>query len=55
VQTWGTVLSFAAGVMNGWDSLAYPIVLNFQGMMVATTTDTVTLRNYTVVRYPHVP
>ena len=52
IQTWGTQLGFAAGVMNASDSLAYPIVLSFQGRMAAPTTDTVTLRNFTVVRYP---
>ncbi|HVN03428.1 MAG TPA: hypothetical protein VMT86_03360 [Bryobacteraceae bacterium] len=51
-QSWGTVLGFAAGVLNAYDSLSYPITLAFKGQMVATTTDTVTLRNYTVLRYP---
>jgi len=52
VQSWGTVLGFAASVMNGYDSLSYPLTLAFQGQMAATTTDTVTLRNLSVVRYP---
>jgi hypothetical protein len=52
VQSWGTVLGFAAAVMNGYDSLLYPIVLSFQGEMAATTTDTVTLRNFSVILYP---
>jgi hypothetical protein len=52
VQSWGTVLGLAAGVLNAYDSLAYPLVLAFQGQMAATTTDTVTLRNFSVVRYP---
>jgi len=52
VQSWGTVLGLAAGVLNGYDSLAYPLVLAFQGQMAATTTDTLTLRNFSVVRYP---
>jgi hypothetical protein len=52
IQTWGTLLGFAAGVMNAYDSLSYPIIVAFQGQMAATTTDTVTLRNVTVVRYP---
>jgi len=52
VQSWGTVLGLAAGVLNAYDSLSYPIVLAFQGQMAATTTDTVTLRNFSVVRYP---
>lgn len=55
VQSWGAVLSFAAGVLNGWDALAYPIVLAFQANLASTTTDTVTLRNFSVVRYPKTP
>jgi hypothetical protein len=55
VQSWGTVLGFSAGVLNAWDSLAYPILLAFQGNLAAVTTDTVTLRNFTVVRYPKAP
>lgn len=55
VQSWGTVMNFAAGVLNGYDSLSYPLVLAFQGKMAATTTDTVTLRNFSVVRYPKAP
>jgi hypothetical protein len=52
VQSWGTMLGLAAGVLNAYDSLSYTIVLAFQGQMAATTTDTVTLRNFSVVRYP---
>lgn len=52
VQSWGAVLGFAAGVLNAYDSLSYPLVLAFEGQMAAATTDTVTLRNFSVVRYP---
>ncbi len=52
VQTWGTVLGLSAAVLNAYDLLSFPLVLAFQGQMSATTTDTVTLRNFTVVRYP---
>lgn len=55
VQSWGTVMGFATGVLNGYDLLSYPIVLAFQGKMAAITTDTVTLRNFSVVLYPKVP
>ncbi len=55
VQSWGTVLGFATGVLNAWDSLNYPITLTFQGNMAAPTTDTVTLRNFSAVRYPKTP
>jgi hypothetical protein len=46
------MLGLAAGVANAYDSLSYNMVLAFQGQMAATTTDTVTLRNFSVVRYP---
>ncbi len=55
VQSWGTMLPPAAGVLNAYDSLSYPLVLAFQGQMAAATTDTVTLRNFTVTRYPATP
>ena len=55
VQSWGTVLGFAASVLDGYDSLSFPIVLNFQAEMAASTTDTVTLRNFTVVRDQKTP
>jgi hypothetical protein len=52
VQSWGTMLGFSASVLNAYDSLQFPLTLAFQGQMAATTTDTVTLRNFTVVLYP---
>lgn len=55
VQSWGTLLSFATGVLNGWDSPNYSIIVALQGKMAAPTKDTMTLRNYTVVRYPKAP
>jgi len=55
VETWGTVLGLANGLLNGYDSFSYPIVLTFQARMAATTTDTVTLRNFTVVHVPKTP
>ncbi|HLY20078.1 MAG TPA: hypothetical protein VKR61_22780 [Bryobacteraceae bacterium] len=52
VQSWGTVLGFSAAVFNAYDSLQFPLLLAFQGQMAATTTDTITLRNFSVIRYP---
>jgi hypothetical protein len=52
VQSWGTVLGLGAGVLNAYDSLNFTITLAFQAQMAGTTTDTVTLRNFTAVRYP---
>ncbi|MGA2435899.1 MAG: hypothetical protein ABSG25_11495 [Bryobacteraceae bacterium] len=51
-ESWGTVLaaSFSAG--SAGDSIAAPITVALDGRMAAATSDTVTLRNFTVIRYP---
>ncbi len=51
-ESWGTVLAFAASVGNATDSVAGTLTINFQMKMAQTTTDTITLSNFTVVRYP---
>jgi hypothetical protein len=51
-ESWGTVLAYAASVGNATDSVAGALTINFQMKMAQTTTDTVTLTNFTVVRYP---
>ncbi|MFN7993997.1 MAG: hypothetical protein U0Q18_10365 [Bryobacteraceae bacterium] len=55
VQSWGTVLSLGSGILSAGDSIAYPLALTFQAKMASAATDTATLRNFTVVRYPKVP
>lgn len=52
VQSWGPALAAAFAAGTAPDSLAGTIVVSFLGKMAGTTTDTVTLRNFTVVRYP---
>ncbi len=52
VQTWGSALTLAAGVGLATDSLASPLTVDFRGHMQSSTAETVTLRNFTVVRYP---
>ncbi len=52
VQSWGAALSLASGTGNATDSLASPLVIDLRGWFSSSTTDTVTLRNYTVIRYP---
>ena len=52
VQSWGSNLALEAAAGEANDPLAIPIAVDFLGRMEATTTDTVTLRNFTVVRYP---
>ncbi len=51
-ESWGTVLAYAASVGNAADSVAGALTINFQMKMAQTTTDTITLTNFTVVRYP---
>jgi hypothetical protein len=50
-QSWGTSLAFAAGVVNAADAYTGGITVDFQGK-VGSGSDTLTLRNYTVVRLP---
>jgi hypothetical protein len=49
-QSWGTALAFAAGVGVASDDFTAGLTIDFQGM-VAQAADTLTLKNYTVVRY----
>ena len=50
-QSWGTVLPLGTGVGSAADDFTAGLTLDFQAM-VAQAGDTVTLKNYTVVRYP---
>lgn len=51
-QIWGTNLAMITEIGASSESLASPITIDFQGSMASATTDSVTLRNFTVVRYP---
>lgn len=51
-QSWGSALAFAADVKSATDSLLANLTIDFRGAMSGTGTDTVTLRNFTVLRYP---
>jgi hypothetical protein len=51
-ESWGTSLGFAAGLTNAADDTLPPMIIDFQAKMLQATTETVTLRNFTVVRYP---
>jgi hypothetical protein len=50
-QTWGAVLPFSVTAGNATDSYTSGLTVDFQGML-AQTGDTLTLANYTVVRFP---
>jgi hypothetical protein len=49
-QSWGAVLPFAAGVAGASDTYASGLTIDFQAS--SASGDTVTLRNYSVVRIP---
>jgi hypothetical protein len=51
-ESWGAGLAFAAGAGSATDSLTAPLTIGFFGRLLAAATDTVTLRNFTVIRYP---
>ena len=51
-ESWGAVLGYAASVTNATDNIVPPVIVDFQAQMLQATTETVTLRNFTVVRYP---
>jgi hypothetical protein len=50
-QSWGTVLPFSAILGSATDSYTGGLTIDFQGML-AQTGDTLTLANYTVLRFP---
>jgi hypothetical protein len=50
-QTWGALLSFSTTVGSATDAYTNGLTVDFQGML-AQTGDTLTLANYTVVRFP---
>ncbi len=51
-QNWGVTAAFAASVGTTADTGSAGVVIDFLGTMAATTTDTLTLRQFTVLRYP---
>jgi hypothetical protein len=50
-QSWGTSLAFAAGLGTSTDTYSAGITVSFQAL-TALTAETVTLRNFTVTRFP---
>lgn len=51
-QSWGNSLSFAASVGATTADTTQNLTISFRGSMSTTTTDTVNLSNFTVIRYP---
>ncbi len=51
-QSWGTILPISAGMGNSNDAAASGVIIEFLGRMSAAGSDTVTLSNFSVIRYP---
>ena len=51
-QSWGSSLSLANGVGTAAADLSQNLTITLNGAMTGTTTDTLTLLNLTVIRYP---
>jgi hypothetical protein len=51
-QTWGIGLSLATNAGTSGEDTAQALRVSVRGQMAGTTSDTVFLRNYTVIRYP---
>jgi hypothetical protein len=51
-QTWGNILSFVASAGVTSEDTSQALTISFRGQMAGSTSDTVILRNFTVIRYP---
>jgi hypothetical protein len=51
-QSWGTATSMATAAGAASDSIASAITVTFSGQLTSASSDTVSLRNFTVIRYP---
>jgi hypothetical protein len=51
-QSWGSSLAFQAALGLASGNTSLNLTISFLGQMSATTSDTLTLANFTVVRYP---
>ena len=52
MQTWGTALTLESKIAPATDPLNADISVDFLGAMNASSSDSVSLQNYTVIRYP---
>jgi hypothetical protein len=52
VQSWGSFLGIAYAAGTATDVFSSPLTLSFLADFASSTSDTVTLRNFTVIRYP---
>jgi len=51
-QSWGSSSSLSTAMGNATDNFSGAVTIDFRGQTVASTSDTVTLRSFTVIRHP---
>jgi hypothetical protein len=51
-QSWGSALSFAVTTGSASANISQSLTISFQGDTTSSTSDTLNLMNFTVVRYP---
>jgi hypothetical protein len=51
-QSWGNTFAMANGVGSAVENPSLSLTIGFRGAMAATTSDVLTLGNFTVIRYP---
>ena len=51
-QSWGNTFTLANGAGSATENSSLSLTIGFRGAMAATTSDVLTLGNFTVIRYP---
>ncbi len=51
-QSWGSALSLSSDAGTGTEDTALAVKISLRGQMAGTTSDAISLRNFTVIRYP---
>jgi hypothetical protein len=51
-QSWGNALTLAVSAGTAGEDTSQPLKVSLKGQMAGTTSDSVFLRNFTVIRYP---
>ncbi len=52
VESWGASSPVAATIGSAAENISQNLTISFRGLMSATTSDSILLRNFTVIRYP---
>jgi len=52
LESWGSSLSLATGAGTSGEDTSQAVTISFRGQMASGTSDSLVLRNFTVVRYP---